>query len=57
MKLDFSISLSVKVGHKHAVLYFCFFELGIRPSVFTKVKINQVNPSLVGFNFLSLASC
>ena len=42
MKLDFSISLSVKVGHKHAVLYFCFFELGIRPSVFTEFKLYQV---------------
>ena len=35
VKLGFPISLSVEVGHKHAVLCFCFLELGIRPSVFT----------------------
>ena len=35
LKLDFPISLSVQVGNKHAVLCFCFLELGIRPSVFT----------------------
>ena len=47
VELDYPISLSVKVGHKHAVLYFCFFELGIRPSVFTEFKLNQVNLPLV----------
>jgi len=31
--LDFPISLSVYVGHKHAVLCFCFLELSIRSSV------------------------
>jgi hypothetical protein len=35
-RLDFPISLSVQVGNKHAVLCFCFLDLGIRPSsVFT----------------------
>ena len=33
MKLDFPISLSVKVGNEHAVLCFCFLELGIGPIV------------------------
>jgi len=47
VELDFPISLSVKVGNKHAVLCFCFLELGIRPSVFTKFKLNQVNLPLV----------
>ena len=36
VKLGFPISLSVEVGHKHAVLCFCFLELGIRSSVLTK---------------------
>ena len=35
VELDYPISLSVKVGNKHAVLCFCFLESGIRPSVFT----------------------
>jgi hypothetical protein len=35
-KLDFPISLSVNFGNKHAVLCFCFLELGIRSSVLTK---------------------
>jgi hypothetical protein len=34
MELDFPISLSVQVGNKHAVLYFCFLELGIRPYMY-----------------------
>ena len=52
VELDFPISLSVKVGNKHAVLCFCFLELGIRPSVFTKFKLNQVNLPLVWIQFL-----
>jgi len=32
VELDFPISLSVKVGKKHAVLCFCLLELGIRLS-------------------------
>jgi len=36
----------------HAVLCFCFFELGIRPSVFTLFKLNQVNLPLVWIQFL-----
>jgi formate/nitrite transporter FocA (FNT family) len=47
VRLDFPISLFVKVGNKHAVLCFCFLELGIRPSVFTEFKLNQVSLPLV----------
>ena len=47
MELDFPISLSVQVGSLHAVLCFCFLELGIRSSVFTKFELNQVNIPLV----------
>jgi len=43
--LDFPIFLSV--GNEHAVLCFCFLELGIRPSVFPKFELNQVNLPLV----------
>ena len=38
----------------HAVLCFCFLELGIRPSVFTKFKLNQVNLPLLWIQFLVL---
>ena len=51
VKLDFPISLSVKVGHKHAVLCFCFLELGIRPSVFTQFKLTGEPPT--GLNSVS----
>jgi hypothetical protein len=34
------------------VLCFCFLELGIRPSVFTEFKLNQVNFPLVWIQFL-----
>jgi hypothetical protein len=43
--------LSVKVGHKHAVLCFCFLELGIRPSVFTQFKLTGEPPT--GLNSVS----
>jgi len=52
MELDFPISLSVQVGSLHAVLCFCFLELGIRSSVFTKFELNQVNLPLVWIQFL-----
>ena len=42
-----------KVGNKHAVLCFCFLELGIRPSVFTEFNFNQVNLALVWIKFLA----
>jgi hypothetical protein len=34
------------------MLRFCFLELGIRPSVFTKFKLNQVSLPLVWIQFL-----
>jgi len=53
VKLDFPIiSLSVQVGNKYAVLCFCFSDLGIGPSVFTKFKLSQVNLPLVWIQFL-----
>ena len=52
VQLDFTISLSVKVGNKHAVLCFRFLELGIRPSILTEFKLNQVNLPLVWIQFL-----
>ena len=36
----------------HAVLCFCFLELGIRPSVFTKFKLNQVNLWVAGGGYV-----
>ena len=45
VKLDFPIFLSVQVGNKHAVLCFCFLELGIGPSVFTKLKLTGEPPT------------
>jgi len=51
VKLNFPRSLSVKVGHKHAVLCFSFLKLGIRPGVFTDYKLNQVNLPLVWIQF------
>ena len=53
MNLSFPVSLSIKAGHKHAVLCFCFLELGIRSSVFTEFKLNQVNLPLDLFFVIS----
>ena len=55
VELDFPISLSVKVGKTHAVLCFCLLELGIRPSVFTEIKLNQVNLLLIWIQFFVLS--
>jgi len=48
MKLDFLIScLFMLAISMLCVLCFYFLELGIRPSVFTEFKLNQVNLPLV----------
>jgi len=48
VKLDILIS----IGHKHVVLCFCFAELGIGPSAFTKFTLIQVSFPLVWVLFL-----